>query len=873
MPEKPLLIFPDYTVANRHKLPSGFGSSHLPSPEQQVKMLQPKFEQLKVSFDSMRVEMSDDPVGVEPEQVLVLETVGSVEDFYNAVRKLEGLEWLAEMENDDILPDEDFYVDEKHKEKMLSGRVYLIFSNYRGLEEMLSLWKKYMQDPHDTKFRKAYAKWKNLFDKLKDIRPWGPEDRLFETGLWEDWQERENAGEERMRVEIELWYRQSNEKRKRVEHIVKQLVYNSNGRVVGQTCCIDSIAYYAVLVELPIQKVKDMLNDNSIRLVRCNDIMFFRPVGQALVNLPEKDDLQQCSDTDITGNVNGEPVVALLDGYPLENHRLLAGRLIVDDPEDWATECPVGDRRHGTAMASLIIHGELDGKEKPINRPVYVFPILKPDLRYPEASRVEYIPEDNLPVDLVHRVVLRIFENINGQSAVAPSVKIINLSVGDTGRLFDRFLSPWARLLDYLSFKYNVLFIVSAGNHPQSITLDVHRKDLEKLQKEPALLEKEVFTAIVNDSRNRRLLSPAEAINALTVGALHDDSSQGYVLGRRINPYISSCLPSPISSQGAGFRRSVKPDILLRGGKQTYFELLGNTHDQATIVCNLSAVAPGQRVASPGIDPGNVEATIYSRGTSNAAALLTHTAAILYDKIQELINLPNGNRLDDGKITVLLKALLVHGASWREANMTIASLLDIKDKKSLKSIITRLMGYGVILPERVYECENHRATLIGCGSLTDGGAHRYTVPLPPSLSGQKVWRSLIVTLAYLTPVNPFHRAYRNAALWFEAYGLDKTHGNSKELLKVDRKEVDWRGSRRGTVQHEIFSGDKATAFVDGDEIFIQVNCRAEAGKLNANVPYALAVTLEVEEKVGLPIYEEVRLRLRERVSVPISVKQ
>jgi hypothetical protein len=30
------------------------------------------------------------------------------------------------------------------------------------------------------------------------------------------------------------------------------------------------------------------------------------------------------------------PVVAVLDGMPMENHPLLDGRLIVDDPEGWA---------------------------------------------------------------------------------------------------------------------------------------------------------------------------------------------------------------------------------------------------------------------------------------------------------------------------------------------------------------------------------------------------------------------------------------------------------------------------------------------------------------------------------------------------------
>jgi len=32
---------------------------------------------------------------MEPEQALVLETIGSVEGFMNAVKKVEGFEWLG----------------------------------------------------------------------------------------------------------------------------------------------------------------------------------------------------------------------------------------------------------------------------------------------------------------------------------------------------------------------------------------------------------------------------------------------------------------------------------------------------------------------------------------------------------------------------------------------------------------------------------------------------------------------------------------------------------------------------------------------------------------------------------------------------------
>jgi len=110
----------------------------------------------------------------------------------------------------------------------------------------------------------------------------------------------------------------------------------------------------------------------------CENIMFFRPTGQmATGKEPVEGDITDCT-VSADDLPTGDPVVAVLDGLPLENHRLLAGRLIVDDPDDWASEYPAIDRQHGTAMTSLIVHGDLNDGSNPLSRPVYVRPIMKP---------------------------------------------------------------------------------------------------------------------------------------------------------------------------------------------------------------------------------------------------------------------------------------------------------------------------------------------------------------------------------------------------------------------------------------------------------------------------------------------------------------
>jgi hypothetical protein len=148
--------------------------------------------------------------------------------------------------------------------------------------------------------------------------------------------------------------------------------------------------------------------------------------------------------------------------------------------------------------------------------------------------------------------------------------------------------------------------------------------------------------------------------------------------------------------------------------------------------------------------------------------------------------------------------------------------------------------------------------LIGAGALSEDLADVYAIPLPPSLSGEQIWRRLTVTLAWASPINPQHRAYRRAHLWFDV---------PKEVLAVERANGQWQAVRRGTLQHEVLEGERIVAFADGDVLNIRVNCRADAGELEEEVPYALAVTLEAAPMVDVSIYDEVEARIRPRVAV------
>jgi len=843
----PLLVLPPPSIGplqpNPGRLIEGI---NLPTRRRQDERLTPKFDVLQ----RQAVALAPTPGAAAPEEVVVLETVGSVSDFIEVVHRLQGMEWLGEWDEDEIAPDADFF-NTKYLTKAVPTRLYLIMSNQRAMQELISLWNRYKAG---HKLAIGLGKWNQLFDHLKDVRVWGVKDRLHETGVWEHWQDAlQHAGNERIRCEVELWHRASRDAQARASTSFKQALAEQNGIVV-QECQLDEIGYHALLIELPRASVEAICNNAEPQMLKSSEVMFFRPTGQSVSVVPPEPgrDFALAVPEQMP---TGDPIVALLDGLPLENHVLLQGRLRVDDPDNWAATYPARYRHHGTYMASLLCHGELDAARLPLSRPIYVRPIIKFDpLDFHEPKR-EIMPADVLAVDLVRRAVHRMLRGEAGEQPTAPTVCVINFSVADPCHPFDSFVSAWAKLLDWLSWEYNVLFVVSAGNYPTNIELDMPRADLAGLN--PADLQKATLKAIVGEVRQRRLLSPAEAVNVLTVGASHSDGSTIPALGNRIDPLQPVPLPSPVNALGHGFRASIKPELLMPGGRQLYSEKMGTTHSNATLVAHHGSAEPGHKVASPGTTDGEITQSRHVRGTSGATALATRHISEVHDRL-EALNVA-GAGISGEHIPVLLKALAAHGAGWNQDYEVLDSVLrDGAHRTTFKKLATRLLGYGAVECERTLGCTAQRATLVGVGTLENGQVNDFAIPLPPSLSAVKVKRRLTITLAWFTPINPRHRSYRRAALWFEP---------PQEPLAVKRSDCDWNAVTRGTLQHEVLDGNKATPYLDGATMTVRVCCKADAGELTVPIRYGLAVTLEVAEGIEIPIYEEVRVRLRQMVPV------
>jgi hypothetical protein len=860
MAERPLLLLAKPTEAAKAKKGGGGGGPSPRTAQEQLQRLGPRIDQLTDALENKRLRLQSTTTGLQPEEVLVLETAGAVDEFYKAIQKIEGLAFLTEFDEDDIPPDDHFFVIKKGERLPYRGRVYLMFTNQKAFHQLVRLWKSKDSLP------RGLGKWRDVFLLLRDLRFWSAQDRLDETGVLDDWRDRMTWERGLFPCEIELFFYPSLADRTAASGKVRSAVEAAGGSVQNESV-ISDIRYHALSVSLPVHAVERLLaGERDLQLIQLENIQFLRASGQMIARCPasKPEALPVFFNAEPRPPSSAEPLVALFDGLPLEQHQALAGRLRVDDPDDVGAEYPAEFRRHGTAMASLIIWGDLHRPGEALAQPLYVRPILRP-FRQPMSNDEipkEKVADNALIVDLIHRAVVRIFEGEGNQPPAASSVKVINLSIGIEDRPFLQALSPLARLLDWLAWKYQVLFIVSAGNVTEAIPLDQPWGDIASQPLED--IQRTALQAIAADTRNRRMLSPAETINGLTVAASHHDEGELVKWPYWLDPAPAG-FPSPYNRHGPGYRRAVKPDLLAPGGRAALRKPELASDQRLRIVDHPNA--PGQCVAAPGARSGDLNSTAKMVGTSNATALTTRAAALIMPVLNQLRDsaADGAPLLHDVPDALWIKALLVHRARWGRAGAHYHDLFQTpENKKQLKNQLGRFLGCGLVDSDPLLECTSTRVTALAGGSLRAeaGALHRF--PLPPSLSGKQGWRSLAVTLAWFSPIHTLSERWRRAQLWFKSPDSKLKIGNKEQL---ERSGADWQAVQRGTLQHEVFEGEKVSAFVDGDAIAIHVSCREDAGPLTESIPYALTITLEVDPAIG-DIYAEIRdrIQIRERVA-------
>lgn len=775
--------------------------------------------------------MRSDPAALAPERLLVFEVRGAISQFAAAIRRVPGLELVDEEELDG----------DADKAPM----AYLLLPDVQALRQLESLWRRWQRNALAV----GETPWRDVFQLLRDLRPWGPEDRLAqdEADILSD----EIFGldeQSAVSLEVELVYRASAATAAEKENEVRASITLQGGQVISRVR-IEDIAYHALLVSLPVRSVRRIIDRELDSVAALEPVMHIRP--QSLASGIEIADDEGATEVQRAGRL-AAPILALLDGVPVAAHPALSAHLIVDDQFNLEPNTPVAGRVHGTAMASLIIHGDRNLQGSALPRRVHCVPVMGAN---------DTFPANRLVVDLIYNAVLAMRE---GPNATAPEVVIVNISLGNARRPFHGRMSAWSRLLDRLAYRFGILFVVSAGNCRTAIGIEAYPTSMTFEEDSASNRARETLRGISQLVGERRLFSPGEAINGITVGACNQDavSDANRASARAIvDPYGDLLMSNPSSALGPGFALGVKPDILMPGARE---RLRFVRNDQHIYVEPAGPTrAAGLKVASPPRG-GRENVDGYTNGTSASAALASRTA----HRIHDALDLAYGGvfrGLTALERAVLLKALLVHPAKWPDE--TAALIREVvgpanpQQHVMQKDNIRRFLGYGLVDADDAVACAADRATFWAVGMLEADKTATVDIPIPIVMGGKALPHFLSATLAWFAPTIPGRKSYRAVRLKI----LEPEALNSLRV-KAHSNQPDTNQTNRGTVFTRCWSGDRAPVVGPDTTLSLTVQRDPDQGLVvDEPIPFGLAVTL------SMPTIVEVYQQIRQRLGIPAPV--
>ncbi|MEH6461713.1 S8 family peptidase [Chitinimonas sp. JJ19] len=819
--------------------------------ERQAQRLGEVFQNTASALDDLAkgIDVASDPRAVIPERCLVFELIGPVQKFNVAAQAL-GLEWLLTEGIGESAEDDDSEAAEDSSELPPPKLLYLTMPSERALTRLLTQWKQYSKGwPAPNELRGLW----DLFDYLHVLRPWSFEDRVdpalarYVDSVLADEPDRD------VLVEIDLWYRTERDRRDRSIETLKEMLEEVGGALLDLVD-LEEIRYQGALVRVPAEVARSLVSGED-GIASLNDVMTIRP--QSAYESPIETDQSQIQGSPSLAAPSGPCLAAMLDGYPVTEHEALLGRVHIVEVDVTGENVPVMARFHGTAMASLILNGDMQlTGELPLGQKIVAIPVLGASK---DLSR-EVTPEGKLPIGVIYRALRKIVEADPKQDPDLANVVVVNHSICDDYAPFIRRPSPWATLLDHFSHAHRLLFVVSAGNITSGFPLPDYI-NAAAFQAEPAEKKEAYLLAAIEQAKGTRgILSPAESINSLTVGAVHSDGAPPTAAAT--DPYPTHLMTNLASAVGLGVNRSVKPDLIEPGGR--YVAGYSNVQNGGVQAHPRASAHYGQKVAAPS-PIGELRRYIRTAGTSNAAALITRSSHYVATALDEAFAADKVKWRDLQTRVPMLKALLVHGCRWG----AIGELLDATYQPRgpgmharRRETITRFLGFGQADLTRVANGEANRITLIGEDCIQAGQRHGYKLPIPASMVNNREVRTITITLAWTCPTT--HTTSDPRGVVLKLCGPDGSSSYWDGVSTEGRAQPSTAAGGRGTVIHVIHSGKKLIKNPDGT-LSIYVQATSKVGFEKEKAPYAVAITLELAQQQRSQLYQQVLQAVRPRV--------
>ena len=813
-----------------------------------------KFQEIEALLDAASddtLSLSTSSDSITPEGALVFQTGARIDRFAKVAAEA-GFEVLSEYEISDFDDEEGLF--DTSNGSSVNATLYTTMPSEAALREMLRLWRLYKRGENA---QRGFGTWWRMFDMLVDLRRWGPQDRLTENAKAEILQRlSEYDDDQEALIELEIWPTNNTEKRARWRRDAIERVRGLDGQIVDQSTIEgDNFVYEALLASLSAGHVRRLIEapEEIGGLATLEGLQFVLPqtIGQSG---PVDDDSEDTpSSEESTTPFDSELLerCVLFDGVPVAGHPALDGGVNIEDVHGLVDGSLVAHRHHATAMASLILRGDLEADGEPLaDSRLISIPVLI------DGAQDTASPPNRLFVDVIHTALVAAF---SGPDALAPDAFVVNFSIGIRNMRFAGRVSALARLLDWWSWKEGVLFIVSAGNISTNLivknTTATAFEDAEASDRRAT-----VRKAIADQLPERALLAPAEALNVLTVGALSEDHAQATVHKASGIFDINDDCPSPqiSSARGPGPSKAIKPEVLASGGVMEI-----RAHPNAPDVA-LKAV-PGQRTGLVAAAPSG--GTLRSRGTSNATALTTRAILQSAASLVEAGGPYEGQELPRKDLSLLTRALAVNAAYWTPESDDYykESLERLGSRKyhAAKQSTAQHLGFGALDPLRMLQSPVFGATLIGLADIKKDNARTFDVCLPPSLSGEKLPRSLRVTLAWFSPVSLGKSTYRLAKLRAIAAESTSAVEDNGWVLDLKTDGLQENMVNRGTIwsRRLVHNAQKTPVYGVTTTIPVRVQCQeATTHSLSPDdtIRFAIAVSLEVEAETQFDVFNEIK---------------
>lgn len=522
------------------------------------------------------------------------------------------------------------------------------------------------------------------------------------------------------------------------------------------------------------------------------------------------------------------PRVAVLDSGLVTGHPLLApavghaqGYVLPhrspDDADPW----------HGTSVAGLALYGDI---EAAIAAGGFI-----PSL-FLVSGRV-FNHDGNDQTEFVENAVERAVRDLHAEFGC----KVFNLSYGDQNKVYDRgHVRGLAYTLDRLTRELGVLFVVSTGN-----------LKLEGLPEDPLAAYPDY---LLQD--HARLLDPATALNAVTVGgvAQHEATrnAQRYRDAVEDRPIARTGHPYPLTRSGPSINGAIKPDFVEHAGNLAVRRADGGTIDRGLGVVTVNG----------GFADSGAFREVW--GTSFAAPAVAHRAAKLLRRVP-------------GASHNLLRALLGAHANWPAPSVP---LLNPNNNAEGCEKLTRLVGYGCINDGALEQSLDNVVSLICEEQIGNDRCQFYAVPIPDEFwEGGRRTREVTVALAYSPVVRTTRLDYRMTKLKFSlvvANNLDEVAAafqRNRDEGMSERRHNRWlsgEARQAGTLQVSRWTFRQRPR----GQLFIVVT-RQDAPWSTVNdelEPYALCVSIADRANVQSRLYAQIQALLRARVEQRVRAR-